>query len=892
MTQHVSQQQAFDNLVELEKRGIISDFPELESGLRELRQIGAVPADPFSLADTSPVELKDDAFIFETSPEEMLQGVRERRARADVGIVEDPLSFKDNLKLGLSLNPKLEMETILTERFGGDVDVRFDRNTQKFQYLDPETNRITNAGREGLDLGDFGRAAGEAPVVAGDVIGSVGGFITGAAVTRTPTGALAAEATGASLGTYIGELTRLALGKTMGVNEDVSFEQMNDSALIKAGFAGAATAVTGGVINTGKSVFNFINGRVFSKEAGLRSGLTSQESDAAIAQVNQLLEGTGQTVKATTAKRAGDPALLGDEAVVRRETEFIREFAERDKSDAQALLTAFDEVSPVSEVGGQAVTKKFAADRAARIETAETALEQSRQTLSDNLDAIGSSITGDTAASTRGAISEKRTVVNNQVKRVNGVWLKQAGANAEGTASQVQIPVGKQTRKLMSSLNQESRDAIVTVTRQDRSGVFTNQFKDQDSVDLIDYQRAISDLRATIRGADRNESVSKGQVTVMKRAVKALVKDRDNVLRQTGRDDLFFAIKSADVFTRQSRDMLDRSIAGDLMVKSNNRFKVKSKEVFDTAFVRGGKEESEQLMAVIGDNPEAVRAWRSEILSKYKNTVFPEDKTTRASVKAHSKFIDDFSDSMAPFFSKPEMAQINKLGGMVKVVEKQEKAMTRILSVLNKAGIPTGATGRTVAQTRKTLASLDPEEIAPWVISGNKGPARARRLVRLLESEPRVLESIRGEVRLNMRNEIAPDGAINPAAFDAHVRKNAATYRDLFGEKYVDDLFAINKVLKITQRKGAAVGPGESMQIPIQVARGTVARPLSREGRLLTAGLLFKLRGSKRAIARALLNPDDLNTIARMSELNPATRQFSELAASLGMLQLVETGEQ
>jgi hypothetical protein len=92
--------------------------------------------------------------------------------------------------------------------------------------------------------------------------------------------------------------------------------------------------------------------------------------------------------------------------------------------------------------------------------------------------------------------------------------------------------------------------------------------------------------------------------------------------------------------------------------------------------------------------------------------------------------------------------------------------------------------------------------------------------------------------------------------------------------------------LKITQRRGSAISEGESLQIPVQIARGTVARPLSKEGRLLTAGLLFKSQGAKRAIARSLLSPDDLEVLARMSQLDPGTRQFTELAASIGILDL------
>jgi len=887
------------DLVEAESRGLMDDHPEQKETLRVMRQRGFAPADPFTLSDTTPIEMEvPPAFQGENQQfvaPGVLQKFQEKQARAETGQREDPLETGDNFKLGLSLNPNKELRKILGVRFGKDVPVRFDPNTDRYQYLSPEDNRVVSVGQTGFDSGDIARGAAELPVIAGDVAGSIIGGVGTAVVTKNPAAAIAGEATGAALGTYIGEISRLALGQKFGVNQDVTVEQMHESAMKKAGFAGGATVVAGTGIQTAKGIVNFVTGKAFSKEAALRHGLQSQEADAVIGNVNKMLERTGEKLRTTTAKRSDDALALSDEAVVRREREFIQEFAERDASDERALMRAFDEISPVSETGGESVTRKFAADRRARIDTVENALEQSKQTLQDNLDAIGVSIPGDTVAATRGAISEKRTVVNNQVKRVNNVWLRQSGANAEQTASQVQIPVGGNTKKLVSALDAESENAIVNVTKGDRANIFTKSFSDKESVDLIDYQRAISDLRTTVRSASKNESVSKGQVTVMKRTLKALIKDRDDFLRLNNRDDLFFSIRSSDVFTREARDMLDRSVAGDLMVKSGNRFKVKNKDFFDTAFVKGGKQESEDLHAVIGGNQPAVQAWRSEILNKYKNTVFPEDKTTKASVKAHRQFMTDYSDAMRPFFNKTEMAQINKLGGMVKVVEKQEAQATRILSALNKAGVVQGAEGRTVAHTRKTLDTLEPEQVAPWITANDKvGPARARGTVKLLESQPRVLEGIRGEVRLNMRNEVAPDGVINPSAFNSHIRKNAATYRDLFGQKYVDDLFQINKALEITQRKGTPTHTGESMQIPVQIARGTVARPLSKEGRLLTAGLLFKLRKGKRAIARALLNPEDLSVLAELSTLNPSTRRATELAASVGILEFMneDLGEQ
>lgn len=890
------QQNKVNRLLEAEKRGILSQRPELEKRLKIMRDRGIVAPSPFQLVDTTPIPFDEAqerarAVIPVPGPadqpiqmdEELLDT---RRARAQAGIEEDRLGFIDNFKLGLSLNPTKELKTVLDNKFKSDIPIRFDSTTGKYQYVNPKTNRITNVGIEGLDVGDVGKLAGEAPVAAGDIAGT----IAGGAGRRSPIGAVAGESAGAAVGTYVGEFTRLALGKLLGVNQDVSFEDINDSALKKAGIALGATAAIGTLSPVGKSISNFIQGRNFTKDAAIRAGLQSQEADQVLETVNDILQqsGSSSSVRLTTGKRTGDPILLGDEAVVRREKDFVMDFIERDKADQDALVEAFDLISPTRRSDAGGVIEKFGSDKTRRLAKAKDALNTSARNLESQLDAITPAEKITSGDIVRSAISDKRVAVNNKVKAVNNQWRRLAGFNQNTNKSQVQIPIGDRTANTIAELKQEAKDAIFRVTKDDRQGLFN--MKAGKEVDLIDYQRAISDLRSTIRAADKGESVSQGQQTVLKRTLSSLVKDRDNFLRKNDRDDLFFAIRNADEFTRNSRSALDRSVAGDLMRKQGGRLKVRSQDVFDTAFVKGGDEQSRELFNVIGDNKEAVNAWRTEILNKYRADVFPEGRTRSATVKAHDRFMDDFSGAMRPFFSKQEMEQIGKVGGLVKVVEKQENQYQNIIKVLNGGKLPKAAGGNVVAKTRNLISSLDPEEVVPWVIRDvNKGPGRARRLVKLLESEPGVLEGLRSEARLSLRNKVMPEGKIlDPARFDSEIKKNAQTYRALFGDEYVDNLFTINDVLQLSKRAAPTLREKETVGIETAIARATVAPPLTREGRLLTAFMRFRSKQAKTAIANALLNPEDLNEIARLSVASKTSRQASEIAASLGLLEFID----
>ena len=73
-------------------------------------------------------------------------------------------------------------------------------------------------------------------------------------------------------------------------------------------------------------------------------------------------------------------------------------------------------------------------------------------------------------------------------------------------------------------------------------------------------------------------------------------------------------------------------------------------------------------------------------------------------------------------------------------------------------------------------------------------------------------------------------------------------------------------------------------KIIVQSLRGTVVAPLSKRGRRLTASILFFKRKNHEIIKRALLNPEELEKIAKVTADSPITRRTLELAGSLGLV--------
>lgn len=129
---------------------------------------------------------------------------------------KSPLSFAQNLMLGLAANDESRIG-YLTEEFAG-----------KEVKVDPERGLLVDGmvvNPKGFDLGDVPRNAGYAIPFAGQVLGSIlGGMLGGLATTPTvagiPLGVAGGALAGGTLGATAGEGLRLAMGDILGLDVD------------------------------------------------------------------------------------------------------------------------------------------------------------------------------------------------------------------------------------------------------------------------------------------------------------------------------------------------------------------------------------------------------------------------------------------------------------------------------------------------------------------------------------------------------------------------------------------------------------------------------------------------------------------------------------------------
>ena len=885
-----------DMLLRAEKLGIIKSRDA--AALKEFRRRGMIEPDPFELADKTPLKFDEVAekqnltFKVGGAGDPPIVDVDElelRRARASTGIVRREMPSGMGFKLGLSAEPIKDMQRLLKQELGQDVPIRWDRNTQTFQYLDPKTRRITNAVFPELE-----KMAGETPVIAGDIAGTVTGGVVGSRVGQPILG----EAAGSAGGVFLGEYIRLGTGKLMGMNQSMGWDDVAIAAGKKAGIAGGITGVFGKLSQFGHAVVNFRAGRTSVDEIADKFDMTAQDVNKAVAHVDEILQRKGPIRPTdrpilTTSKRSGDETLLSDEQKLRGEKDFGPAFFERDKQDLANLTQAFDEITPIGTTSKDPA--RFADKvRTGRTDRAQQAVSNARDTLNQKLARLGTHPEGSTADTVRRAIEDKRVLIHGDkgyLQNLHNQWRKLAGVNPSQTRSQIQIPMGSQTRKLLGIFREERKGALLKGTIAARRGIFTKKYLKSKNADLVDLQRSISDIRSILRAKEKGDStISDAQAKQLKRLIGPLTKDRDAYLQAHGRDDLLNAIRFADDETKFAADLLDRSIVGDLMAKRNGRYSVRSADVFESGFIKRGGEESRQIYAVISNNPEALRSWRGEIVEKYKREVLEEksllDEGLVARSKKHKKFMENYRESMEPFFSKKEMAQMEGIGGAAKVLEQSEKLYQNKLRMLN---TPTTATGKDL----KRLSSMAPEEVAPWIMGGDRfGPSRARRFVKLFKNQTGIVESARNGVRQRFRNSVTagtgPNARLDPTAFNRELQKNKSTFKELFGEQYVMDLAAINDVMQAWTRKGRRLAEPRMQEIVAQTGRVVGAAPLSKRGLAFTAALKFRTLKGREAIRNAMLNPDDLHELVQLAQASSFNRRAFELMGSLGYIGIEE----
>lgn len=773
-----------------------------------------------------------------------------------------------SFELGFAANQQEGLSTALSEHFGKPVTV-FKRGDD-FLYLDPTDHIVKRANP------DVTGKIGLALPITGDILGTVaGGMVTKG---RSVPGMIAGETTGSGLGTASGEFARLLIGKAFGAH-DLSMPQMLAKAGTEGGKASIATGAMGSLLASGKGIKNFLQGGVFTREDALKYGLSTEQADAAINEINKILRKKG--VKGTLFTRTGDPVVGAKEAEIRRSLDNATEFMERDLSDQRAAKEALDIITkPGRSEGGAAVSEVLGKQVGRRIAQGKEIVQKNVDTLKNQLDEIGKVRKELVGEPTRKVITAKRNAARDAENALWDTVRKSGGYSEAKQAYGIEIPVGENVKELRRILDRRTRSALTSTTRRGASKVFSGKAK---QADLADFNREISDLRSDIRAMSKNREFGTPQIRDLKAAETAMVEDRRLALVKAGREDLLQKIEAAEEATRKFNETYNRSVIGDLLERNDNGiFKIKDKDFVDS-MLRSSGEEADQFLKVVGDKPSLVAKWKEGIADAYKRKAFKNNKFNKT---ASDEFIESHDDVLSRFFTDSEINSFRKTGDLAEKVAKQNAQLDRIVRVANQKW------------GRGKLKSLDPDNIVKFVTNDSgsfitptgQGVQTALNKIKYIKNVtknyPAAWRSFQEEYSTSLRNELLDNktGFINPTKMANLVNNKADVVKEVMGNEYYKNLSTVNDVIQILSKQPKSLATSEIRAGIIQSVRAGLAPPLTRRGRAFTAAVLFDNRRSHKAVANALLEPESIKRMAKLAEHNAITREVAELAVSLGVI--------
>jgi len=774
-----------------------------------------------------------------------------------------------DVAMGFGADSRKALSEALSNHFKTPVTVV--KHGEDFLYLDPEDQIIKRA-----NPGVAGSIGIGLPI-AGDILGTIAGGI--ATKGRGAPKMLAGETVGSTAGTTAGEFTRLMIGKALGVH-DMDLGTMFAKAGIEGTKAGGMTLATGGLISSAKGVNNFLKGRIFTRDEALRHGLSQEQADAAIEEINKILGRKG--VKGTLYTRTGDPVIGAREAEVRRNIRHNTDFFERDLSDQRAIKEALDKVTQPGKMdGGRKISSVFKKQIGDRIDKGRKIAAKTAEDFKRQLDQIGKVSKEQVGEPTRQVIKAKRDAAK-QVE--NDMWdniRKSAGYNKTSETYGIGIDTGDAVEQLKTNLVRRSDTASTVITKRGASKIFSG--KGKKTADLADYNRELSDLRTEIRAATKNKQFGDPQIRDLKAAEEAMVQDRRLALIRQGKGDLLAKIEAAEDATRKFNEKFNRSVIGDLMAKNENDvFKIKSKDFVDKT-LKGSAEEADQLLAVIGDKPSLIVKWKEGIADAYKRAAFKGGKFNK---EASEEFIGKHQDVLSKFFDESELNRFRKVGGLSETVEKQSKQLERIIATANKKW------------GRGKMKSLDPDALVKFVTNDSgsfikpldEGVQTAVNKIKyvknMTKNYPGAWSSFKEEFGTSLRNDLLDNktGFINPTKMAKLVKERESVIKEIMGDEYYNNLSVINEVVQLTARKPQVLSGSETVSGIKQIFRSAVAPPLTRRGRAFTAVVIFDNKRAHDVMAEALLNPESMKTVAKLAEHNTLTREALELAASVGII--------
>mgnify|MGYP003653826784 CR=1 FL=1 len=792
--------------------------------------------------------------------------------------INNPATSKARFGASLGYNQEqkaLAIKNTLSKLYEENIDVRIGPNTGELEYYNPKTKSYALVDKPGMDLGDFSDLGGDALVIIPDIAATIIGGVYGGPVTGIAAGAVTAGAA---------EYARLKLGqKLYGINKDMTDEQLWNSMKKTATISGVAGIGGFGAAHIIKGVNNIIKGRLVTKDAAkVLDDPSVKDVDKVAAQINEKLEQAkiGSKLKYTLGESLNDTDFLAAQAQFENVKRLgkMEEFRLFGKDQATALNDYFSLLKGVNKPQSVYDTGKMIQDVV--VQQNKPLIKKLLNKQASQEDILTESIFKLPDGSSKIAGGEVRSIteqLGNTYKTNVDIAAKKLDA-AAGT----KIINTDEIAKALNTLTNKEKASLVEVAKIEnifKPGVFDQLQETGGKVLIGDVRETMSVIAAKIRDKQTG-SVTGEASNVGLGSLKFLKKAFKKQLKKDAGEGYLDELEKYNSLVIKNKELLNNEVISKITeITPQGVLRIGNEEVFETTFKTGtgGARKAQSVYNVIKDSPDALNAYKEAIYNLYRKQVIQDGVPN---LTKHKQFLQKYEQPLKVFFDNKDFAQINKIGGLKKIIDNTTKDIEKIKKDLQKT-------------FGGKLENTSPGEILNKIYKPNK-IGEIKELKKILKNNPDVWKVFQRSVLTDLNEKVMVQNpnlrmlAIKPSAFNNYLNGagGEAGYKqalkEIFDGEFVRNLELLNSALSISARGVAARGTdGVWGSVFSDIIRAKIGQfgPL---GRTLTAVKRLYKTASDRVIANAMLNPASLKELVELRKLKPNSERAAIILSKLG----------
>ena len=490
------------------------------------------------------------------------------------------------------------------------------------------------------------------------------------------------------------------------------------------------------------------------------------------------------------------------------------------------------------------------------------------------------------------AAEQERAVVKELEDTAWKAIRQDIGYNPETALSRVKIPASDDLSKTVKELKAETREALNKYEGEQKQRLLQGKIGEPDEVDesvILDLtgkplkgegpreydieavNRFLSFLRTKEREIGSGLNVDNLNLRDVQRLKYSLQSMRNKHLADND-PELLKKIQDAEGITQFRASTYDEGIVGKILAKKGNNYYLDDKGTLAAVISSRNGESARAYATAIMGNPQAMQGSRNMIYMLYKQATEEDGVISR---KLHDKFMKEYGDTLKPFFRKEDWANLDKLGKLGTVVEKNGARLKELERVFKK-------------NFRGKLQDASPISVAEAVFDKNIRPNDIAKLSTYSKSYgDGLLENYKKEVTRELRKRIQRSGRFNSNAIDDVLRVTGDSTGEpgklykLFGPQFPKDLRNLKKAVKMMETRGVAI-PKEGESYAVKGAKAAMG-PLHPKSRLVTFGEFLRLKAGDKIWHNIIQDPDKLRIVMQNFEKDARTRRSVEIMAIIGL---------